>query len=542
MLSFCLVEERMRADDFLIAVVPSGYKELREILGLIIVGIIYFIYLPICLYGICKFNKYKDWIVMKKRYQWITVFILTNLVLSLMLLPLLLLRYSSIVNVDDIDYLIPYILYSIIVLAINIGWKILWRLWCYYYDIKWIYSISNKEWKSLIDKKLILNDWYLNNKDKYGKWNYFVIPYFLIVFIDLFFVTLWEYSLPTHLEEYKYIFVFITISIISVIPISLIIYLRFKTPKFNDNFAIREETKNVLVCICFGFILVIITGILSLFIQFEPITIILNMSVYFIWSTIYTIIVYFTTIWVIDTNKQWLNKSREESVIEEMKKKSTNEKSFDGMADELMDVIHDDVNVIPLFEILCNSMSYSLFIQHLSTEFNVESLLSLTEFIQYQQLIQLYCKQNDIQDYKTGNDDEHGGINLFKILHFDENIPKSTIVYDSKFNDVDYYDIDRGIFYAECKEKAYKLYEKYIKSGSKLEIMIDYDTKKIFSDLMENKDVEWSKIEMKELNLIELMYLFENICNQMYILMIDSYQRFVETNNYKKLNQCVFEC
>eukprot|EP01084_Bolivina_argentea_P120969 214447_1 len=191
----------------------SGYKLVQVTVGLIIVGIIYLIYLPICIYGIYKYNKHKNWIVMRKRYQWITVFILINLVLSLLLLPILIILIFS-----ESKYAVSYIciLYGVIVFAINVGWKMCWRLWMYYYDIKWIYAVSNRVWESLIDKRATENNWFINNRDKYGNWRYWLTPYFCIVFINLFLVTLWEYALPSNLEDYKDIFVFVTVAVISL--------------------------------------------------------------------------------------------------------------------------------------------------------------------------------------------------------------------------------------------------------------------------------------------------------------------------------------
>jgi len=72
--------------------------------------------------------------------------------------------------------------------------------------------------------------------------------------------------------------------------------------------------------------------------------------------------------------------------------------------------------------------------------------------------------------------------------------------------------------------------------------MIDYNTRKMLIQLMDNKQVKWMDISMEELTLIDLMYLFETVCNEMYMLMIDSYQRFAETNHYEKLNKLAFVC
>jgi len=328
-----------------------------------------------------------------------------------------------------------------------------------------------------------------------------------------------------------------TVLIISLIPLLFVLYLRMITPPFNDNFGIKEETRLILLSICFGLIIVSLFSFLSFMLDDVVISVAFTMSLHFIWSTIYTLILYIMTIWVIKKNKKWIG-NRGESVLDEtpLIKHSNNQQSLLS-DDDLMDVIHDDVIVIPLFEILCNSTSYSLFMQHLSTEFNVEALLCLTEFIQYQQHILQYLKRHNIADYKCQEINNSNRVSLFRALTFSKNIPRSSIVYSGAR-----YDMGEKAFYDVCKYKAAELYGKYIKDGSDLNVMIDYDTRSTLRELMENQRVEWMEIGMNQISLVELMYLFETICNKMYIVLIDSYQRFTQTKNYQKLNELVFEC
>lgn len=55
----------------------------------------------------------------------------------------------------------------------------------------------------------------------------------------------------------------------------------------------------------------VLFGISSLFVVNESVVLLFTMSIYFMWSTIYTVIVYLTTIWVINANQMWMNRTAE---------------------------------------------------------------------------------------------------------------------------------------------------------------------------------------------------------------------------------------
>merc|ERR1719249_515216 len=133
------------------------------------------------------------------------------------------------------------------------------------------------------------------------------------------------------------------------------------------------------------------------------------MTVYFVWASIYTLLVYFTTIWVVHTNAVWLPDADELAGI--VLNKSINHTGLDHTTDlsDLTDSFLRGPNAryaaktsvdVPLTQLLSNATSYSSFMQHLASEFNVESLLALTEFIQFQQLIWGYTKKHKLTDYK----------------------------------------------------------------------------------------------------------------------------------------------
>merc|ERR1712228_912049 len=107
---------------------------------------------------------------------------------------------------------------------------------------------------------------------------------------------------------------------------------------------------------------------------------------------------------------------------------------------------------------LSSSLTYNAFINHLSKEYSIECLLSLTEMIQFREYLihKLYSK---------GFEDDK----LRIVLASD--IPKSYIVENKQWDD---------------KEKAYLLYTKYIRSGAELQINIPAEQRLKYDQLMGN--------------------------------------------------------
>ena len=277
-----------------------------RILGLSAVAIIILLYVPFCAWGIYRYYQCKDFVFMRKRNQWLTVFILLNLLLSLIFLALQLILYA----LQDVmpHTWMDFFFYAIVILAINVGWKMTWRLFMIYFDTKWAYAIKNKEWQSLIDHSLAQRDadWFLANRDKYGQWHSFVAYYLAVVALDVFLITLWEYALPAQLERYKLSILTLTIVVLAAVPISIIAYLRFKTPSFDDNFAVRDEAKFALLVTNVGALLIaLIWFVSSLFVDPEA-QVIGTILIHFVWSTIYVAVLYLSTIWVIARNRQWM--------------------------------------------------------------------------------------------------------------------------------------------------------------------------------------------------------------------------------------------
>ena len=129
----------------------------------------------------------------------------------------------------------------------------------------------------------------------------------------------------------------------------------------------------------------------------------------------------------------------------------------------------------------------------------------------------------DNHDYNDNDDDEdERDAYYFKIcdLSLNKSIPKSAIIY----SDINNHN-DEKIHYLDI---AHKLYCKYVEIESELEVNISGDCRQHFIIEMKNKSQFINNY--KKFEYIELFELFDEIINEMYELMLTSFQRFMRTD------------
>ena len=233
-----------------------------------------------------------------------------------------------------------------------------------------------------------------------------------------------------------------------------------------------------------------------------------------------------------------------------------------------------------LGHVLSNARSLDLLMAHLGREFSMECLLSLIEFIQFQNYIyqQIVNQRNRLKNGKTDinnntnleNDEMRPDIQLdiddSKIelkslennliskkfdIEFPPNVPLSSIVFDIKdeTNDDDYklvsnilnkkkQNIDDCSWVIDAKIRSYKLYKKYIALGSEYEINISYRTRQELINTMHdlNKFIENESIDEKK-----LFWLFRKSSHEMIHLINGSFARFKASTHFAKFLQvCSF--
>ena len=111
----------------------------------------------------------------------------------------------------------------------------------------------------------------------------------------------------------------------------------------------------------------------------------------------------------------------------------------------------------------------------------MELLLSYIEFTHFQQ---------SLKDDKYKLDKSLAENIEYKLLEFPSNVPQSLIVHKQ-------WALSIGDHLQNPKVKAYKLYNKYVKTGAEFEINVSYSTRKRcqsmlenFSDLLEDESIQ----------------------------------------------------
>ena len=416
-----------------------------SIIYLMFTLLIGFIAIPFCIYSIIRFYSYRHDKRFRKRHGRLSTFTALCFVAELFSGCLLTLAFSEYVS-NSITLILAWIgdILNFISYFLIIHCLVL-RFWCLYYDIKYQLSMKDNVWKCLIDKNYIINKehlqqvgsfdidddlWFIKNKSKQGNSKWVIKHWFtrsIIAFsgclvIMLLIEAIFGIGLQRGIIE-------VIFSILFSIPWLFMIYIYHKIPPFFDTYHIRKE---IVVIHNIDLIDVIASIMVSIIANYgiyhstrnsngagNPYSLILDnewlniitIITFYVMGISHVIIIYIMTYWV------------RHRIIQDEKHINT-----------LKHRISTSTAHLKLIEILQHPYGYELLMQHLSNEFSIENLLSLTEFIQYKNMIaaELGIDKNDKNDAngKESNDVEHeSDLNINLPL---ETIPKSSIVYDHR--------------------------------------------------------------------------------------------------------------
>eukprot|EP01084_Bolivina_argentea_P230258 388434_1 len=227
-------------------------------------------------------------------------------------------------------------------------------------------------------------------------------------------------------------------------------------------------------------------------------------------------------------NERELSMSREESIT--MTRIASKTKSFGYRQNSVR-----NTKRARLQDVLRNKYGYDAFIQHLSSEFCLENMVSLTEFLQFKLYIHRKCAHSELDK------------NLYywlSMLPLDS-LPRSEIVYANEAvqnvhsdDEKHCHDTQDTVNVADmimndaelsrqCKFKAYDLWAKYVRTGSEYEVNISSAMRSKYRGLSGNKQ-QW--LDNEEYNdLIQLRDMFDDCCTVTRRLMAHSFQRFKDT-------------
>jgi len=492
-----------------------------------------FIYIPIISYHLHKYRKRG-----------------TNIVY--------LLRYSNITVIQSILYIIKLILgvYSLAsavtiyghasfetkiangVIAYNAAFFLycfVWKFWLLRYNVMLNNIVLNGEWKLIINKDhLAKNSFYQKYKRTCGNTRCTMYVWMALAIITttlyVFGNIVYDFYTPTSGEEQDPFLKEIYSGWDYVIPFILLLIIYYKTPQFEDNFYIHTEMKLLFICLCVQYL--VYYGNLTLLFLLQPDDKTLDVM----W-TVGTQIIYFVQLCTVLISTYWVNSKCDDIIsahryiiskiptnlnlnLEQMhcieiqpsipKTKVSHEED-----DEVTTPIvrartdtfdEDESDHLTLCDLLSSNKTFNAFINHLSREYSIECLLSLTEMIQFREymIAKHFSKGFDADKLR---------------LQLAPDIPQSFIVANKNWDD---------------KEKAYLLYTKYIRSGAELQINISAEQRMRYDQLMGNYQCF---MENGTVSNMELVKLFDGCCTQMIYLMIDARKRFQRTAVYTKLHR-----
>lgn len=143
----------------------------------------------------------------------------------------------------------------------------------------------------------------------------------------------------------------------------------------------------------------------------------------------------------------------------------------------------------------------------------MELLLSYIEFSHFQQLLKQDKYKLDIA-LKENKE--------YKLLEFPKNVPQSSIVSNQ-------WALSIGDSMQDPKTKAYKLYNKYVKTGAEFEINVSYATRKKCQNMLENFSV---LLEDETIQIEDLFKIFHECKKQVTGLLNNSLTRFKNTTDH----------
>lgn len=530
------------------------------------------IFLPICIYHCYKFNQNIEDIIIQKRYGKVSVYEAISSILKLAINGIIFLFLGIDPN--------PHNLLKCVAAGISnccsicLHYCLFWRFYLLYFDIQCNIISINGKWQQLIDpnhRDSSDNNYFIKYKSTRGNYHWFktriILP--LLIISCAFQISCCIYVGIVYDNQYnnEYLEIaFLLNSPLYIWPVIALIYIWFRTPKLEDQFFISQELNKLVKIVIIFFIFWITSHILLALPSFDndPIA---NLWIFWIQTAITHCCVFLTvlisTFWVnkqilstrsrmtlSSTNSELVPTVNKQSISNMLTKRNTisqimnrvftisSANGYDGddanspsnhdHDNNYLTSIQDETGHLRLTAILSHNKGFELFMRHLSTEFSLENLLSLVEFLQFQEMMYQCIINNDqFNDFLDMNQTL-----WFQKISLPTNVPKSYLIYEGQsVEDMleTLCDIDETQFIGIMKKMGYRLFLKYIANSAEFEVNIAYRTRLIMIEQM-NDAGKW--MDNQQIGIRELLHIFDKVCDQIYGLMGDSYRRFQKTGQY----------
>eukprot|EP01083_Nonionella_stella_P134110 408028_1 len=445
-----------------------------EVIGYIVPALC----IPLAIYHNIQLYSHRNEMFLRKRSTSLTVLFCLNICIILTMFVIALTELTTFHSSDhSVVHLISFNLYLVS------WWFILYFLllksWLLYYKYHWTYHTLQSEWQLLINSKSTKQtNFFVKNHTTYGNTCHMAKVFGALCGIGV--IVCLTGELKSAMDS-NYPIVDISLICLSISMAPVIVFyviIVFKTPFIEDPFYIHWESKwqaRILFIMCIAFL---VMEIFNVFVHYYKALLIADPILELLLFALH----YLSTAYI-------MSKNAEHETKDSNKAKQSSPSS------------------VKLVEILSNKDALHQFMLHLSKEYSMECVLSISliEFQQYQE----YVKKLD------GNIE--GNVN---IISLDSSVPISEIIECEEMMDGDY-DGDASVYAA--KRKAHKIYSKYIKEDSVFEINIAYGERKKLHQMLANDD---ELIKYEAVTLSDLYVLFESCKKEMMSLLELSLYRF----------------
>ena len=385
-------------------------------------------------YGFCLFKKNERLLIIQKRYPQLVM--MESVVSCIGLFISKPLEFNSGIGAvsfssSALDRFIRY--FGIVILLYSTFFIVTietLRLWLISYDLHYLSSSKNQQWKSQIDASCGDKDWYLRNRTKWGSKQYvgkYAVIYFLftsnvlailkIVILD---------SNPDYMWVYDN-----TNNLLSFPAVLAVFYVYFKTPKsLQDEFLFQYEFKRTMIIWGMGAIFILISHSVDL-LEYHRLSATLTTSTLI--CSLYApsllvclspllnsvsiqpmsdyVLFFKSTVWIPHQIRKMNVWNGKDKMMRLKQSKIAKKQRGKHPVDYLM----------KLRETLNDEHKFQMFIAWMYREFSSESILSFVEFIQFKQwLKQEIRKSGDSVGSLTEDEFDY---KLYR------KIPKSSIIY-----------------------------------------------------------------------------------------------------------------
>ena len=332
--------------------------------------------------------------------------------------------------------------------------------------------------------------------------------------------------------------------------ILFILVISCKTPKLHDIFNIRGETKRLLICVLFQLFGAQIIYFIAAYFGLNDYSITIIQAHWFsLWAFLAILVQtwYVFKILGIDNENNLFIRSVDYSLsplqlqlnITSSNPFINNKRKHEPVAKSQQS---DNPQTVSLARVLKNEQYFQFFMEHLMMEFSAEVIISFIEFQQYQVFMMGIHEFSG--ELGTVQDDFHSE---YKIYELNKEVPLSWIVYNSqdryvvndkllkelssKLNENGQRSRNYMVQLLTVKNIAYKLYMKYVKTGSEFEVNISAMARDQFEEMMDNY-IEWIMLDQ---SIMDLLDLFQEIKLEMLMLLGFSYGRFIKSEEFELL-------